>query len=451
MRCVRWLRLGVVSALLIALAIGVFIWSYIPARLYLGLPLRSGSFEIRGTRIAINVDEAAVPAFELPALLRFEDETQVVDAEGWARRRLELLELFSAHVYGRTPLMRAPISTRRIERDVPALGGAALRSQVRVFLLGREDGPWMDVLLYRPAGPGPAPVFLGLNFRGNAAIHADPEILLSESWMRGGFFAGDRATPDSRGVASARWPIEEIVARGYAIATVYSGDLAPDAGDHVREGILGAFPERDTPDAWGAIGAWAFGLSRALDWLESVGGVDASRVAVFGHSRLGKTALWAGAQDERFAMVISNDSGCTGAALSRRRFGETILAMTTFFPHWMAPRLASYAGREDELPVDQHQLLALIAPRPLYVASAEDDTWADPRGEFLATREAAAAYQLLGTGSLALDSFSAPADAVDGAIGYHVRSGGHDITLEDWRHTLDFADLHLAMPDAVRR
>ena len=444
----RWARLVGVGVALALVVLGAVAWIWIPARLYLRLPLRSGSFEIRGVEIALNVDEEAVPGFALPELLRFEDGSPVDGPEAWQRRRTELLELFRGHVYGRGPAVAAPIRAKFFERDVAALGGAALRTQARIFLLGHEDGPWMDVLLYRPAGSGPVPAFLGLNFGGNATIHGDPAIRLPESWVRGGFWGEDRADEGSRGAASSRWPIEEILARGYAVATVYAGDIAPDDPEHVREGLLGAFPPAGADDAFGAVGAWAFGLSRALDWLTDVEGIDASRVAVLGHSRLAKAALWAGAQDERFAMVVSNNSGCAGAALTRRRFGETLLAMTTFFPHWMAPRLASYTGPEGDPPVDQHQLLALVAPRALYVASATRDAWADPRGEFLGAREASPAFELLGGGGLTLAEFPAAGGSGGGGIGYHNRVGEHDITLEDWRHYLDFADRHLADRDS---
>jgi hypothetical protein len=329
--------------------------------------------------------------------------------------------------------------------DPRALRGAATRKEVRILLEGTSTGAAIDVLLYVPNGrPGPFPVFLGLNFGGNHTVHRDPGIRLPTRWMPSGPGVVDHgATAAARGRDAESWPVETIVARGYALATAYYGDLEPDHAEGWKDGVRSRFGPGATRGAgdWGAIAAWAWGLRRILDHLETDADVDAKRVALIGHSRLGKTALWAGAQDERFALVISNESGEGGAALARRRFGETVEAITRVFPHWFAGRFRDYAGREDDLPVDAHMLLALVAPRPLYVASAEDDRWADPRGEFLALRHAEPVYGLLGRKGLGVTDFPPVNQPVlgDGAA-YHCRTGGHAITPYDWGRYLDFAD-----------
>lgn len=402
-----------------------------------------------------NHDESKVPDYALPDSLITQAGKPVEDAETWRSvRRGELLDLFASQVYGRSP-EPCEIRHETVSRKEDALGGKAVRREVDVFFGTGPDAHSMRLLIYTPKSAELSPAFLGLNFQGNHSIDDDPTISLNQRWMRSrndGTTENHRATEKARGVASDRWPVETIVDRGYALVTIYYGDIDPDFDDGFENGIHGQFQEwaKDVPsgERWGSIAAWAYGLSRALDYLQQDPLVDGERVAVFGHSRLGKTSLWAGASDPRFKMVISNNSGCGGAALSRRAFGETVAMINHNFPHWFCDNFNEYNRDVSELPVDQHELVALIAPRAVYVASAVRDLHADPKGEFLSAVHADPVYRLLGTDGFGGDAPPQEMPPVeqaidDGTIGYHVRSGGHGVTDYDWNRYLDFADRHV--------
>lgn len=403
-------------------------------------------------------DESKVPPYTLPDPLVTSAGSPVRDAAAWrAQRRPELLELFAREVYGRTPAGRpAAMRAEVTSVDPAALGGKATRKEVTLWFTGKTDGPRMNLLIYQPNGlKSPPPVFLGLNFFGNHTVHANPAITLAQPHVvydAARYRPADpqpQKKPPQRGAHADKWQVEAVIARGYATATAWCNDLAPDRADglaapgSVSEMLGTGGAETRAGDAWGAMGVWAWGLSRALDYLETDPELDAQRVAVHGFSRLGKAADWAAAQDERFAMLISNESGCGGAALSKRIYGETVGIINSKFPHWFAKNFRRYDDNEAALPVDQHELLALIAPRPLYVASAEGDQWSDPRGEFLSAQAAELVYALFGKKGLGVTAMPPLDTPVGDTIRYHNRTGKHDMTAYDWAQYLDFADRHL--------
>ena len=359
--------------------------------------------------------------------------------------QLELLEKF---VYGRR-LPGVPVSAQgEVERADVRLAGdvPATRIQARLRLGHAADANVVEVLLYLPKGVRPAPVFLGLNFLGNHAEHPDPGIRLSRAWMPDDAEArivDHRATEASRGRRGQGFPVEQMLSRGYGMATASCGDIFPDRPDGRSASVLASLGRPvagDLPaDEPGAIAAWAWGLSRILDWLVTLPEVDATKVVVAGHSRLGKAALWAAACDERFAAVVSNESGAGGAALWRGSRGESVDLLARARPHWFCPAFATFADREAEMPTDQHALLALAAPRPLYVASAIDDRWADPRGEFRAAVAAEPAWRIFGLDGLGTTDWPPTDTPVGRTVGYHVRSGRHDLIDYDWQRFADFA------------
>jgi hypothetical protein len=384
-----------------------------------------------------------------PPLLIMQDRTQVGTAEQWQEeRREEILELFQNHVYGKVPDCNPGVSFKTKQVHEHDLSGRAVLKEVRMLIAHRGDTCPATILIYLPVDiSSPVPVFMGLNFYGNQTISKDRNISLTASHINNNdklYIFDNRATEESRGVRAYRWPLELILEQGYGFASIYYGDFDPDFDDGFRNGVHGLLdPDARDSSSWGAISAWAWGLSRAMDYFETDSMIDQGRIALIGHSRLGKTALWAGAMDERFALVISNNSGCGGAALSRRKSGERLKDINTSFPHWFAMRFHAYNGREEDLPVDQHMLLALIAPRPLYVASAENDDWADPRGEYLSLFMAGEVYRLFSHPGL--DDRNMPpvnSPVIIDRLGYHIRSGDHDLLRYDWENFLDFANRH---------
>ena len=427
---------------------------------------------IRLWHIGINYDEAKVPPYALPDPLLLNNGRIVNQLEEWKKnRRQEIMHLFQEHVYGRSPKWLRARHFHQTSLDSHASSGLATRKEISIFPAGKPDGFRFHLLLYVPNNARkPVPAFLGLNFFGNHTIHADAGISITRQWKqlhRNALPSNFLPSDETRGTSASRWPVEEILRRGYALATAHYGEIEPDFPSGWQYGIRGSLfarnkskpnplhaekttlqqtrqnsevPARALPEYWGAIGVWAWGLSCIMDYLEQDADICALRIALIGHSRLGKAALWAGAQDERFSIVISNNSGSGGAALSRRRFGETIKLTNQVNPHWFRESFKSFNDRENRLPVDQHMLIALIAPRPVYIASAEHDQKADPYGEFLSAKHADAVYGLYGLTGIGVEQMPALNEPIGQAIGYHIRTGKHDITNYDWNQYLCFAD-----------
>jgi len=373
--------------------------------------------------LAVGLLVSAAAELKLPDPLVATNGARITTADAWRRqRRAEVLELFRENIYGRMPVRRP--ETLRFEVTETAtnvMEGRATRQQVKISYRGRGGEGAIKLVLFTPNAGAAAPCFLLICNR--SVTNIDP----------------------MRVVRSEFWPAEEIIARGYAAAAFFNGDVAPDNRDAWQSGAHAIFepPSGRKPDSWGTIAAWAWGASRVLDYLETNRRVDAKRVAVVGHSRGGKTALWAGAEDERFALAISNDSGGTGAAIARGKEGEHVRDINRGFPYWFCDNYKRFNEREDDLPVDQHELLALMAPRLVYVGSAIEDKWADPKSEFLAAVHAAPVYELFGLRGVGTKEFP-PVNAPlhGGHIGYHVRTGKHNLTLYDWQQFMNFADRH---------
>lgn len=364
----------------------------------------------------------SLPAQELPPVL---GDPPATTREEWREKQgPATLEYFRRQVYGRAPVARPDtLAFELINEDPEAMAGAATLKEVRISYRGPGGKSGFKLILFIPnKARKPAPGFLLICNRDRENI--DP----------------------TRERKSEFWPAERLVERGYVAATFHNSELSIDKPRDFDNGVHAVFDQfegKRPGDAWGTIAGWAWGASRALDYFESEGAVDATRIAVIGHSRGGKTALWAGANDPRFAMAISNNSGCTGAALARRKEGETVARINKVFPHWFCGNYKKFDEHEENLPVDQHQLIALMAPRPVYVASASDDAWADPEGEFLAAWHAGPVYRLFGLEALKAKTMPEPGEVrQEGHVGYHLREGKHNLTAWDWEQYLDFADRH---------
>jgi len=378
-------------------------------------------------------DEAAIGRYTLPEVLVLQSGIPVRDAETWRReRRPELLELYRSQIYGRVPVNAPSVSFEVAEPAAPALDGLAIRKVIAVHFGDGGSGSVVMLHLYLPArAKEPVPVLLHLLFG------KPPQL-------------GEEGAPSSTAAKPSEVaPLADILARGYGYAVYKYTELEPDNGAAdatagVRALARAGSRSPRSGDDWGTISAWAWGASRMLDYLEKDPGVDARRVALIGHSRLGKTVLWAGAQDERFALIYSSCAGEIGSSLARRDYGETVDDMATNFSHQFAPNFEAYIRHWDTLPVDAHCLLALQAPRPLFLTGGTLDQWADPRGEFLAAVAAGPVYRLLGKTDLGTAEFPPPDTPVTtGELAFYYHAGPHAITPSDWKVFLGFADRYL--------
>ncbi|MBN1555656.1 MAG: acetylxylan esterase [Phycisphaerae bacterium] len=389
--------------------------------------------------VEANYDEAAVGEYTLPEIWpdpprSVEDRIRI-----WPERRKEILAQFETVLYGRFPRDNFSVSSELFEEG-DMIPGEALRKQYRLTFTNPRSGAAksMDVLLVTPAGVSKAPCLCALNFWGNHSTTDCPEIPVNPNWMRWDEklgYTNHRAEENTRGVVSHRWPYRQIVEAGFAAATAYYGDIYPDCNKGRREGLAALFDHEDDETAAGSIGYWAWGLCAMRKFLTGLESIQSDRIHAVGHSRLGKTALWAAANDERFAGAMSNDSGCAGASLSRRNFGETPGWMAGVIPWWFRPGFVRHADHPHDWPVDQHMLLATIAPRPLLVTSAVEDTWADPRGEELSAVHASSLYAFLeGT----VDSPVSDGRAIASKkVRYQIRPGDHDMLPADWAAALE--------------
>jgi hypothetical protein len=374
-------------------------------------------------KAGFNYDEDKVPAYTLPSILTTKEGVKINSRELWNKlRRPEIIELFRENIFGRVPATKYKETFKVSVLDRAAVAGTATQKQIEINIESGGKSLSFNLLFFTPNNTKqPVPVFLLI----------DPwfDIKNNPDWKQKGEY----------------WPVEVAIKRGYGMAVFDAAQLDPDNFDNFKNGIHAILDQNPRPaDAWGTLAAWSWGSSRCMDYLVTDKDVAPDKVAVVGHSRAGKTALWAGAEDTRFAMVVSNESGAGGAALARRRFGETVARLNTSFPHWYCTNYTKYSNHEDDLPVDMHMLLALIAPRALYVDCADEDLWGDPKGSYQSLYNALPVFKLLGGKSDLPETMpELNKQVMSGRVGFHIRDGAHNLLLKDWNWFMDFADKNL--------
>lgn len=369
-----------------------------------------------------NYDEAKVPPYKLPEVLKTAVNKKVNNKLTWEKvRRPEILKLFEDNIYGQMPASYNSIKYSIVNSDAAAMNGKALLKQVLIEVFNNNRSVQINLVLFVPNNKTkPVPAFLLINNRGKENTDA------------------------ARTTKSDFWPAEILIDSGYAIAAFHVSDLAPDDKETFMNGVLQLYPTQLNADnGMRAIGAWAWGASRVMDYFEKDADIDSKKIAVVGHSRGGKASLWAAAQDPRFSICVTNCSGNTGAALARRQFGERIKKINTSFPHWFNTNYKKFNDREDALPIDQHMLIALVAPRPVYATNASKDLWADPKGTFLSLKNSEKVYALYGLKSnLPLNPPAINEAIIQSPIAYHNREGEHNLTAFDWVNFIKFANYH---------
>ncbi len=407
--------------------------------------------------IPVNYTESKAGTYTLPDALKLNNGQPVQDARTWVqKRRPEIRQLIEQNWFGRAPGRPKDMSFEVFEKGTPAFQGKAIRSQVTIYFTKDHTGPRMDLLVYLPAdAKGPVPLFLNMSFFANNLSVADTGVKIGRKWDKASKTqvpaepppASAPPAPGARGLR-----VEQFLTQGIGIATFNKDDLAPDfvesEGLGVKQLYLKQGQTKPADDEWGAIAAWAWGASRALDYLETDKRVDAKRVAIHGVSRLGKTALWAGAADDRFTMVIASCSGEGGAAIARRNYGETLahMAAPTRYPYQFAGNYAKFANKINEWPVDANLLVAMIAPRPLLLQTGNTDKWSDPYGEFLAANAAEPVYRLFGKRGLETTEFPKAGEPILHDVGYLLHDGGHGTVPSDFDVYLRFMAMHLNKP-----